>query len=101
MYIWIRNNNLYFFGYFSIFLFVLFFIFNTSFGNISILNLLQINKNIDQLKYDLSTLQKAEEKLNSKIKLLNSKVLDSDYISELANKNLGLIKPNRVIIIVE
>ena len=98
MFSWIRNNHLYFFGYVSIFMFILFFIFSTAIGNKSIFNLLQINKRINILNKDLLALEKKESYLYSKIKLLKNEELDPDYISELAHKKLGLIKPDRVIV---
>ena len=98
MFIWIKNNYLIFLGYSFIILFIFIFIFNTSSGNISVFNLMKINKKIDSLHHDLSNLEKEEAYLHSKIKLLNSNSLDSDYISEIAQKKLGLIKPNRVIV---
>ena len=98
MFIWIKNNSLFFLGYFSIFLFVLFFIFNTSYGNTSIFNLIKINNKIDLLRNDLLLLQKVENSLHSRIKLLNSNNLDEDFISEIAQSKLGLIKPNRLIV---
>ena len=85
-------------GYSFIILFIFIFIFNTSSGNISVFNLMKINKKIDSLHHDLSNLEKEEAYLHSKIKLLNSNSLDLDYISEIAQKKLGLIKPNRVIV---
>ena len=98
MFSWIKNNYLFFCGYFFIFLCVLFFIFNNSSSNISIFNIIRINERIDNLNYNLSVLDKYENELYSKINLLNSANLDPDYISEIAQKKLGLIKPNRVIV---
>ena len=98
MLIWVKKNYLYFFGYISICLFFLFFIFNTSSGGITFFNLIKINKKIDKLEIVLKDLEKIEEKLYLKINLINDNDLDPDYISELANERLGLIKPNRVIV---
>tara|TARA_B100000945_G_C19826802_1_gene343093 strand:- start:60 stop:365 length:306 start_codon:yes stop_codon:yes gene_type:complete len=95
---WIRNNHLYFFGYFAIFLFIFFFIFSSTIGNKSIFSLLEINEKIDVLKKDLLILEKKEIYLYSKIKMLKNNELDPDYISELAQKKLGLIKPDRVVV---
>ena len=94
----IRNNHLYFFGYFAIFLFIFFFIFSSTIGNKSIFNLLEINEKINVLKKDLFVLEKKEIYLYSKIKMLKNNELDPDYISELAHKKLGLIKPDRVVV---
>ena len=98
MFSWIRYNHLYFFGYFAIFLFILFFIFSTTLGNRSIFNLLEINKRINVLKNDFLVLEKKEIYFYSKIKMLKDDELDPDYISELAHKKLGLLKPDRVIV---
>ena len=98
MYYWIKNNYLYFFGYFLVLLFILFFIINALTGNRSVLHLWNVNQTINFLNYELKSLENLENKLVSKIKLLNNNTLDPDYISELAQKKLGLIQQNSVVI---
>ena len=98
MYYWIKNNYLYFFGYFLVLLFILFFIINALTGNRSVLHLWNVNQTINFLNYELKSLENLENKLVSKIKLLNNNTLDPDFISELAQKKLGLIQQNSVVI---
>ena len=98
MYYWIKNNYLYFFGYFLFLLFILFFIINALTGSRSVLHLWNVNQTINLLNYELQSLENLENKLVSKIKLLNNNTLDPDYISELAQKKLGLIQQNSVVI---
>jgi len=98
MYYWIKNNYLYFFGYFLVLLFILFFIINALTGSRSVLHLWNVNQTINLLNYELQSLENLENKLVSKIKLLNNNTLDPDYISELAQKKLGLIQQNSVVI---
>ena len=98
MYNWIKNNYIYFFCYSLFLLFIFFFIFNALTGSRSIFHLWNVNQTIDLLNYELRSLENVENKLILKIKLLNNNTLDPDYVSELAQKNLGLIKQNSVVI---
>ena len=98
MYNWIKNNYIYFFGYSLVLLFIFFFIFNALIGSRSIFHLWNVNQTISLLNYELRSLENVENKLISKIKLLNNNTLDPDYVSELAQKKLGLIKQNSVVI---
>ena len=98
MYNWIKNNYIYFFGYSLVLLFIFFFIFNALTGSRSIFHLWNVNQTIDLLNYELRSLENVENKLILKIKLLNNNTLDPDYVSELAQKKLGLIEQNSVVI---
>ncbi len=64
----------------------------------TIQNLLQIHKKIDDLNTEITQLSEIENNLNNKINLLDDLNLSEDFVSELAQKNLGLIKQGRVLI---
>ena len=64
----------------------------------TIQNLLQIHKKIDDLNTEITQLSEIEHNLNNKINLLDDLNLSEDFVSELAQKNLGLIKQGRVLI---
>ena len=58
-----------------------------------------MNDEIYDLKKKLAELEILERKLLYKIKFLSMETLNEDYISELAQKNLGLIKQDNVLVI--
>ena len=50
---------------------------------------------------ELLDLQQIEEKLMTKIKFLSFETLNEDYVSELAQKTLGMIKEDNVLVILD
>ena len=60
-----------------------------------------MNDNILFLNQKLADLQKTEKKLMTKIKFLSFETLNKDYVSELAQKNLGMIKEDNVLVILD
>ena len=73
----------------------------TFFNQKSVTKIFEMNENILILKQELSDLQQVEEKLMTKIKFLSFETLNEDYVSELAQKNLGMIKEDNVLIILD
>ena len=73
----------------------------TFFNEKSVTKILKMNDNILVLNEDLSRLQKIEEKLMTKIKFLTLETLNEDYVSELAQKTLGMIKEDNILVILE
>ena len=71
----------------------------TFFSEKSITKTLDMNDEIYDLKKKLAELEILERKLLYKIKFLSMETLNEDYISELAQKNLGLIKQDNVLVI--
>ena len=53
------------------------------------------------LNQELLDLQQIEEKLMTKIKFLSYETLNQDYVSELAQKTLGMIKEDNVLVILD
>ena len=73
----------------------------TFFNEKSVTKILKMNDNILVLNEDLSRLQKIEEKLMTKIKFLTLETLNEDYVSELAQKTLGMIKEDNILVILD
>ena len=73
----------------------------TFFSKKSVTKILKMNDNILLLKQDLLKLNQIEEKLISKIKFLSFETLNEDYVSELAQKTLGMIKEDNVLVILD
>ena len=73
----------------------------TFFNQKSVTKIFEMNENILILKQELSNLQQVEEKLMTKIKFLSFETLNEDYVSELAQKNLGMIKEDNVLVILD
>ena len=73
----------------------------TFFNDKSVTKILKMNDNILLLNQELSGLQQIEEKVMNKIKFLSFETLNEDYVSELAQKNLGMIKENSVLVILD
>jgi len=73
----------------------------TFFNEKSVTKIFKMNDNILLLNQDLLRLQQIEEKLMTKIKFLSLETLNEDYVSELAQKNLGLIKENNILVILD
>ena len=73
----------------------------TFFNEKSVTKIFEMNNNISLLKQELLDLQQIEEKLMTKIKFLSFESLNEDYVSELAQKNLGMIKEDNVLVILD
>ena len=73
----------------------------TFFNEKSVTKIFEMNDNILLLRQELLDLQQIEEKLMTKIKFLSFESLNEDYVSELAQKNLGMIKEDNVLVILD
>ena len=73
----------------------------TFFNEKSATKIFEMNENISVLNQELSDLQRIEKKLMTKIKFLSFETLNKDYVSELAQKNLGMIKEDNVLVILD
>ena len=73
----------------------------TFFNEKSVTKIFEMNDNISLLNKELLDLQLIEEKLMTKIKFLSFETLNEDYVSELAQKNLGMIKEDNVLVILD
>ena len=73
----------------------------TLFNEKSVIKIFEMNKNILLLNKELLDLQQIEEKLMNKIKFLSYETLNEDYVSELAQKTLGMIKEDNVLVILD
>ena len=73
----------------------------TLFNEKSVTKILKMNDNILHLNQDLSRLKQTEEKLMTKIKFLSFESLNEDYVSELAQKTLGMIKEDNILVILD
>ena len=71
----------------------------TFFNEKSVTKIFELNENILLLNEELLDLQQIERKLMTKIKFLSFESLNEDYVSELAQKTLGMIKEDNVLII--
>tara|TARA_Y100000589_G_C27080205_1_gene599285 strand:- start:336 stop:521 length:186 start_codon:yes stop_codon:yes gene_type:complete len=60
-----------------------------------------MNDKIFLLNKKLSDLQRKEEELMTKIEFLSLETLNEDYVSELAQKTLGLINEDNVLVILD
>ena len=73
----------------------------TFFNEKSVIKIFKMNDNILFLNQELHDIQIIEEKLMTKIKFLSFETLNEDYVSELAQKNLGMIKEDNVLVILD
>ena len=73
----------------------------TFFNKKSLTKIFDMNENILLLNKELLDLQKKEKKLMTKIKFLSFETLNEDYVSELAQKTLGMIKEDNVLVILD
>ena len=73
----------------------------TFFNEKSVTKILRMNDDILFLNQKLTNLQQIEEKLMNKIRFLSLGSLSEDYVSELAQKNLGMIKEDIVLVILD
>ena len=74
---------------------------STFFDEKSVIKIFEMNDNILFLNQELLNLQQIEEKLMTKIKFLSIETLNEDYVSELAQKTLGMIKEDNVLVILD
>ena len=73
----------------------------TFFNEKSVTKIFEMNENILLLNQELFDLQEMEEKLMTKIKFLSFESLNEDYVSELAQKTLGMIKEDNILVILD
>ena len=73
----------------------------TFFNEKSVTKIFELNEKIIVLNKDLLDLKEIEEKLMTKIKFLSLETLSEDYLSELAQKKLGMIKEDNVLVILD
>ena len=73
----------------------------TFFNEKSVTKIFELNENILLLNQELSDLQQIEEKLMTRIKFLSFDTLNEDYVSELAQKTLGMIKEGNVLVLLD
>jgi len=73
----------------------------TFFNEKSVIKIFELNENILLLDQELMNLKQIEEKLMTKIKFLSFETLNEDYVSELAQKTLGMIKEDNVLVLLD
>ena len=73
----------------------------TFFNEKSVTKIFEMNHNILLLNQELLDLHKIEDKFMTKIKFLSFETLNEDYVSELAQETLGMIKENNVLVILD
>ena len=73
----------------------------TFFNEKSVTKIFEMNENILLLNQELFNLQEIEDKLMTKIKFLSFESLNEDYVSELAQKTLGMIKEDNILVILD
>ena len=73
----------------------------TFFDEKSVTKIFEMNDKILLLNRELLDLNQIEEELMTKIKFLSFETLNEDYVSELAQKNLGMIKEDNVLVILD
>jgi len=71
----------------------------TFFNDKSVIKIFKMNESISLLNQQLLSLNILEEKVMNKIKFLSFETLNEDYVSELAQKNLGMIKEDNFLVI--
>lgn len=88
----------YVFFSFCTFLVFIFFVFHIFFTDRSLWTIFELNDKINFSKIELDKLQNQKIQLSSEIDLLRDDNIDSDFLSEIAQELLGLIKPHQIII---
>ena len=73
----------------------------TFFNKKSVTKIFDMNQKILLLNQELFDLQQIEDKLMTKIQFLSFETLNEDYVSELAQKTLGMIKEDNVLVILD
>ena len=94
----IRNNIVFNFITIICFFIFLFFISHIFFGDRSIWKIFSLNSQISETTLELNKLTHNKEKIMSEINLLRDSNLDSDYITEISHKLLGLIQSDQIVI---
>ena len=94
----IRNNIVFNFITIICFFIFLFFISHIFFGDRSIWKIFSLNSQISETTRELNKLTYNKEKIMSEINLLRDSNLDSDYITEISHKLLGLIQSDQIVI---
>ena len=82
---------------FSLLIFI-FFVSHIFFGERSLWKIFLLNNQISLAKKEYSILLDKKVKISSEINLLRDNNLDSDIISEIAHKLLGLIHSDQIVI---
>ena len=73
----------------------------TFFNKKSVTKIFELNENILLLNQELFDLQQIEDKLMTIIQFLSFETLNEDYVSELVQKNLGMIKEDNILVILD
>ena len=81
----------------SLFVFI-FFISHIFFGDRSVWRIFVLNNQISVLKQEYKNLLSNKNKILLEIGLLRDDNLDTDFISEISNKNLGLIQADQIVL---
>jgi cell division protein FtsB len=76
----------------------IFFVFHIFFTDRSLWTIFELNDKIIFSSNELDKLQNQKIQLSSEIDLLRDDKIDSDFLSEIAQELLGLIKPDQIII---
>jgi len=88
----------YVFFSFCTFLVFIFFVFHIFFTDRSLWKIFELNDKIIFSSNELDKLQNQKIQLSSELDLLRDDNIDSDFLSEIAQELLGLIKPDQIII---
>mgnify|MGYP002636367829 FL=1 len=88
----------YVFFSFCTFLVFIFFVFHIFFTDRSLWKIFELNDKIIVSSNELYKLQNQKIQLSSELDLLRDDNIDSDFLSEIAQELLGLIKPDQIII---
>ena len=75
-----------------------FFVFHIFFGERSLWKIFELNQQINTGQQELNNLFDLKKNISSEINLLRDDNLDSDIISEISHKILGLIHSDQIII---
>ena len=95
---WIRKNIIFNLMTFFSFIIFCFFMSHIFFGNRSVWKIFELNNQISEAKQDFIILSDKKNHILSEIKLLRDDNLDPDIISEIAQKSLGLIHSDQIVI---
>ena len=95
---WIRKYFFLTFSSLCTLLIFTFFMVHIFFGDRSLWKIFELNKNISIANKELNELLVNKNKIDSEIDLLRLSKLDSDFISEISQKILGLIQTDQIVI---
>ena len=95
---WIRKYFFLTFSSFCTLLILSFFMSHIFFGDRSLWKIFELNKDIAIANKELDKLLISKNKTSSEIDLLRLGKLDSDIISEISQKMLGLIQTDQIVI---